>query len=301
MEATVSADLLHRLSREATAPVPVARNGVSRLRPPHPRDADRLVQAGNDPVAREMTELPIPYEHGHADEFIAEAAVAPGRDGSLTAYVIADEDDDLLGVVSLHDIDSAAVAAVGYWVAPWARGRGIASTGLAALVGWAFDVVGLRRLLWQSLVGNLASLHVATEVGFRPEGTCWGVLRQRSDYVDCWSASLGPDDPREPDRLRRDVWVEIAAGAWQLQPIATRAEGIAAEAALPISAALPSGVWAVKDSVSAEPGAYVALLADRGRGWVISVPSTAGDDAAVELGRGAVARFAGQALGLQLP
>lgn len=301
MESPVSHDVLQRLARAVPAGVRVEDSVIAGLRAPRLEDVDAMVVACNDPEARNMTELPAPYDRDHALEFITESAATGLADGSLTAFVVAGHDDHLLGVVSLHDIDESAVASVGYWVVPWARGRGVASAGLAALVGWAFDVVGLRRLVWQSLVGNLRSLHVATQAGFTPEGSCRGLLRHRDHYTDCWLASIGPDDPRQPIAMRNDAWVEIAAGAWQLQPITTLEEGIAAEAALPVSACLPVAVWAVKDAVTAQTGAYVALLTRGGKGWVIAAPADhEATENACASGQHAVTRYARLGLGLQL-
>ncbi|MDI3407919.1 GNAT family N-acetyltransferase [Streptomyces cavernicola] len=61
-------------------------------------------------------------------------------------------------------------AAVGYWVLPEARGRGVASRGLALVTDWAF-VLGLHRLALDHALGNTASCRVAERCGFAYEGT----------------------------------------------------------------------------------------------------------------------------------
>jgi len=38
-----------------------------------------------------------------------------------------------------------AKAEVGYWVAPWARGRGVAAAAVEAATGWAFEH-GIARM-----------------------------------------------------------------------------------------------------------------------------------------------------------
>jgi RimJ/RimL family protein N-acetyltransferase len=308
MDTQVPKDVLSRLADTANDSVHIGSAGISAMRSPRDADAASMVLACNDAAARDMTELPSPYDDEHAREFISESAPEGRADGSLVAFVLADRADDVLGVVSLHDIDASATASVGYWVAPWARGRGVASAGLKALVNWSFDTLGLRHLLWQSVVGNITSLAVATNVGFRPEGTARSLLRQREAYQDGWLASIRPDDPRTPNPLRSAARVEIAAGAWQLQPVATPAEARAAEGALPVSACLPVGVWAVKHAVTADITAFVALLARDGLGWVCAVPARGGPAVGAEAtatatahGRDAVARYARLGLGLELP
>lgn len=304
METTAPKDVRARLAATANAQLRIDAAGIATMRQPKDSDIEKMVLACNDAAARDMTELPSPYDNRHAHEFVSESAPAGLADGSLVAFALADAGDELLGVVSLHDIDAAATASVGYWVAPWARGQGVASAGLTALVDWAFDELGLRHLLWQSLVGNVASLAVATNAGFRPEGTARSILRQREEFQDCWLAAIRPTDRRAPNPLRSAARVEIAAGSWQLQPVATTQEAQAAESALPISVCLPIGVWAVKDIVSAETNAFVALLAGDGLGWVLTAPAhrdqSRTDSAAVD-GRAAVARYARLGLGLELP
>lgn len=55
------------------------------------------------------------------------------EDGSHASWAISDPELTLLGSVSLHKLDvEQADAEVGYWVVPWARGRGLAAQGVAA-------------------------------------------------------------------------------------------------------------------------------------------------------------------------
>lgn len=305
MTPTSRSDLVSSLADATRDGIPVGRAGVARLRRPVTADAAPYVLACNDAAARRWTELPSPYDHGHAVDFIERLAPQGLLDGSAVAFTIADPDDDVLGVVSLQRLDENLGALVGYWVAPQARGRGVGTAALSALAGWSFDVLGLRRLEWRAAVGNTASLVVATHVGFRPEGTTRRGLRLRTDLVDGWVASLQPDDPREVDPVRAAAAVEIAAGAWQLQP-AGPDQALVAEAVLPFSACLPPGLWAVRHAVTAATEAVVALLVADGRGWVVSVGVDGGGAAvpassAAEAGRGAVERYARLALGLQLP
>lgn len=71
----------------------------------------------------------------------------------------------LLGNVVLKDVASGEPAAeVGYWTAPYARGRGVAPRAVEALTGWAFDTFGadgLERLELLHQVDNTASCRVA--------------------------------------------------------------------------------------------------------------------------------------------
>lgn len=88
-------------------------------------------------------------------------------------------DGRLLGGASLHQIEDGN-AAMGYWTAAVARGRGVASRAVGALTGWGFGELGLHRVqLWHA-VDNEASCRVAERSGYRLEG----VLRESHRYGD---------------------------------------------------------------------------------------------------------------------
>lgn len=87
----------------------------------------------------------------------------------------------LLGNVSVHKIDREQQdAEIGYRVAPWARGQGIATVGVAAVSRWAFGALGLVRIEAFHAVTNPGSCRVAEKAGYRLEGT----LRQSFVYGD---------------------------------------------------------------------------------------------------------------------
>lgn len=101
--------------------------------------------------------------------------------GSHVSWAVADAADHLVGSVSLHRIDRQQEdAEVGYWVAPWARRRGIALRVLAAATQCGFETMGLHRIYLHHAVQNAGSCVVATRAGFVLEGT----LRQSHLYGD---------------------------------------------------------------------------------------------------------------------
>ena len=93
--------------------------------------------------------------------------------------------DDFLGGVNLHSIrPDHRRAEVGFWLAPWARGRGIGSGAVRAACDWAFGNWDLNRIEMTTLPDNEASQALARKIGFTREG----LLRQRNfergKYVD---------------------------------------------------------------------------------------------------------------------
>lgn len=87
----------------------------------------------------------------------------------------------LLGSVALYDIDhDQRDAELTYWIAPSARGRGIAVRAVEAVLRWGFADVGLRRVQLYHAVENTASRRVAEKAGFTMEGR----LRSSHRYGD---------------------------------------------------------------------------------------------------------------------
>lgn len=280
------------------APWSLPATGALRLRTPNPSDEADITRACADPLIASWTTVPAPYRPEHAEDFVRRQAPAALADRSAVILSIVDGTDALVGMCALHDIDSYGRAGVGFWVAPWARGAGVATAAVRALSQWAITDLGLNQLCWTALVGNLDSLRVAHSCGFRGEGTLSGAMLHRGEVVDCWTASLLPDQPLSGPFDRARIDVEIAAGSWQLQPLEQSEAGLA-ERILPISVTLTPAIWVAKEITTARPDAVVALLpgADS-RGWVIEAPASAGEVQAAVTARSAIVRYARLALGM---
>ncbi len=118
------------------------------------------------------------YDQGEANGTRKNFAIVDGYEGTF------------LGVAVVPSIDAeAATAELGYVVAPWARGRGVATDALGQLTTWAFSELGMVRLELLISIDNFASKRVAEHCGYRFEG----VLRslhfkqgRRSD-TESWS------------------------------------------------------------------------------------------------------------------
>lgn len=215
------------------------------LRPLHPSDADAIARACTDPLIAHWTQVPHPYRLSDAQEFIRTRA------GEDHVWVI--DAGGLAGVIGVRNTREAMpgpLTEVGYWVAPWARGRGLATAALIA-VRDELAQAGYQRIGWEALAGNEASVRVAQKAGFRIEGHRRQSLVQRGRLVDAvvggWTAE-------------QDV-PELVAGQWQLQPVAT-------------SEVPPD----LRPAVSSAIAAWVARTAVGGydRGYVVATRSSAG-------------------------
>lgn len=158
------------------------------LRPPGPADVPDLTAACQDPAIDHFTTVPMPYRAADAVWFVEDAATQWSAKTGAHFVVVADG-ERLVGAISLLGIDPVAGRAeLGYWVAPWARGRGVARAAVACLRDWAQQVVGLRRIELRIEDSNLPSRAVAAATGFCAAGEAvdWelkGSTRRLRTYI----------------------------------------------------------------------------------------------------------------------
>jgi RimJ/RimL family protein N-acetyltransferase len=178
-------------------PDPPLTDGVVILRLPRDADAPPIAAACRDPEIARWIPVPVPYEVDDARAFVAFAAEG-WSSGREPTFVIADATSRVLaGAIAIHRRpDEPGKAAVGYWLAPQARGRGFATRAVRLIARWAFDVEpGLVRMELLTLVGNQASGQVALRAGFQREGVLRRYLSFRDGLVDAVMFARLRDDP----------------------------------------------------------------------------------------------------------
>jgi RimJ/RimL family protein N-acetyltransferase len=147
------------------------------LRPYRPEDVEPVFRACQDPDIQRWTTVPSPYTEDDARAFVGETTVngrIEGR-GLLTAM---EADGQFVGSAGLHFTVGVLGPGVGYWVAPWARGRGYAAEAARALADWALDHDAARVHL-SADVRNTASQAAALRAGFVREGVARAGLPYR--------------------------------------------------------------------------------------------------------------------------
>jgi RimJ/RimL family protein N-acetyltransferase len=142
------------------------------LRPWGEADMPGIVLAFSDPVMQRFSWRTTPYTQTDARDYFAEQEEARLRGEGLDLALVEPRDQDVvLGCVSLYEVrPDQGCAAVGYWLAPRARGRGLATHAVRLLARWAFTELGLARLELTCGPDNEASQHVAERCGFSREG-----------------------------------------------------------------------------------------------------------------------------------
>jgi RimJ/RimL family protein N-acetyltransferase len=151
-------------------------------RPWRADDARFLVEAFEDP---EIQQWHVRRMDG-ADEAREWVAQWPPRWENETAAswaVTRRETNQVLGQVGFRDVRlEEGRAQISYWVAPPARGLGVAGQAAAGVTEWAINVLGLQRVGLAHAVANTVSCRVAERAGFSYEGT----LRRFGLHADGW-------------------------------------------------------------------------------------------------------------------
>jgi RimJ/RimL family protein N-acetyltransferase len=146
--------------------------GRFRLRPWRPGDVDQLVAIWQDPTLTDRFPVDLPYTPASARSFVA-AVASSWRDGLAyhLAIVDGDEPGTILGGCDLSGLDGRSPPDVGYWLAPAARGRGLATSVVGVVVAWATTNLAADELVLEVEPDNAASIAVAERNGFRLDGT----------------------------------------------------------------------------------------------------------------------------------
>jgi RimJ/RimL family protein N-acetyltransferase len=176
------------------------------LRPFRAEDAPEVVRACDDEVTqRFLTQLPHPYTLDDARSWIDEGSPAAFAAGGW-AYAVAEPATDKIIGGAGGSLRGRHGAEIGYWVAPWARGRGIATEAARVLTAHAF-ATGRQRVELRTHPENVASQRVALAAGFSREGVARGAGHERDgtlyDQIVWGRLATDPGEPME--RLLPDL------------------------------------------------------------------------------------------------
>ena len=135
-------------------------DGVVTLRRWRSSDAADVARACADPETARWLPVPVPYTAAAGQQYVDELVPGLWAAGSAANVAVVDAASGaLLGAIGVTLRDG--IGEVGYWTAPWARGRGIATRAAVLHTAWALQVLGLPRVELLADVGNLGSQRVA--------------------------------------------------------------------------------------------------------------------------------------------
>jgi RimJ/RimL family protein N-acetyltransferase len=177
--------------------------GALHLRPWRATDADAVLAICQDPAIQRWTAIPSPYSRSDAVTFVERIAQVGWPTGTAAHLAVVDATSaELLASVSLQNMcDDAGIpgfgpdgtAEIGYWCAPAARGRGIATGAVSAVCRWGFGALGLASVRWRAVVGNEASRTVARRAGFTLDPSPRPLVNPRDGKItDFWTGTLRP-------------------------------------------------------------------------------------------------------------
>jgi RimJ/RimL family protein N-acetyltransferase len=164
--------------------------------------------ACSDPLSqRYVLNLPSPYTRDDALWWIVEGSVAAFDSGGAAFAIVDPDTDRILGATGITATPNhPGRGEIGYWVAPWARERGVATASCVALTTAAF-ANGYVRLRLLTDPENGPSQRVAIAAGYWREGLMREAATDREgrrwDMLQ-WTRLAG-DPPGPSPRLLPDV------------------------------------------------------------------------------------------------
>lgn len=143
-----------------------------RLRAFTDADADRIVEACNDPVTRQwLPRLANEYTADDARDFVESLREsAATRQGFGWCFTAPSDAASVGGSITASYSTAIGRAEIGYWTHPAARGRGLTSAAVRTVVEF-LEGTGVRSALIRCASTNLASRRVAERAGFTLIGT----------------------------------------------------------------------------------------------------------------------------------
>ena len=189
--------MIRNLPDETFPAISLSGDGVV-LRPLTEADAPLIATYCGDELIQRWLPLPNPYTVADARWFCLEFAPSQQESGRGVVFGI-EHAGRLAGVIDLKRTDwRARTTEIGYWAAPWARGRGAIRRAVSRLSRWALDDLGFARLEIRVATDNRDSQHVAVAAGFTREGVLRNAGFVHSGRVDLVMYSLVDSDTREP-------------------------------------------------------------------------------------------------------
>ena len=162
-------------------------------------DVDGVLDAASAPSTQKWLPMPEPgrpYTREEAEKWCTVTAPGLRASGDGQQWAACDSATGRFAgsIGLLRTLWKAGTTEVGYWFAPWARGRGLATEAVVAVTRWAIIDQGFERVELKAATGNLASRRVAEKAGFAFEGIERNAMPLHEGRTGLASYSLIPSD-----------------------------------------------------------------------------------------------------------
>ena len=152
------------------------------LRPFRLGDVEDVFEYADDPeLARYFPTIPIPYVRRDAEEFLAEAVLAPWETQPIFAIEL---DSKVIGGVSVKIDVQNETGELGYAIGRSHWGQGLVPEAGTAVVDWVFQEFGLAKVHARADLRNVGSQRVMEKVGMTREGVLRSHEKRRGVRVD---------------------------------------------------------------------------------------------------------------------
>jgi ribosomal-protein-alanine N-acetyltransferase len=173
------------------------------LRPFQPLDAARVRELASDRAIADTTAtIPHPYPEGAAEAWIASHVAGWQAGSEITFAVTVREGAELVGAVGVSISQPNQSGELGYWIGKPYWGRGFATEAAAAVLDYAFTVVGLNRVQATYLTRNPASGRVMEKLGMAHEGVFREAIKKWDRFEDVAQRAVLRREWKLPHRPR---------------------------------------------------------------------------------------------------
>lgn len=142
------------------------------LRKAYLSDVRAITAACNDPpIAQNILGMPVSYQEADAVAWVCKSEIERRAGNTLSLIIYDLEENVLLGAISVNlSTKLVGKASIGYWLAPQARGRGVATRSVNLFMAWSEKSLGVREWKLFANLENMASQKVALRCGFEEAG-----------------------------------------------------------------------------------------------------------------------------------
>ena len=166
-------------------------DGVVRIRMRADADMPKVVEACQDPGIQAYTQAPDDYDVGDAEAWAARTDRETENGESLSLIIADVGTNELIGSIGFFGYaPEEQRLELGYWLAPWERGRGAMTRATVLFCRWIFDELDVVRIQAGIEPSNAPSQAMIERAGFTREGTLRSFFPMKGRRRDIISYSL---------------------------------------------------------------------------------------------------------------